>query len=136
MLGKTRRALLDDLKGADSASIHLTLGEEYDARWRPMLTRVRATRRTIGDLGERIEEFGDVRAQPNAFELPGNRRTETVYNGALKQQQQNIREMNFIDDMLNVVRTLKQDAEALKMRTMRSRRENRCSRKVLRIATS
>jgi energy-coupling factor transporter ATP-binding protein EcfA2 len=119
VLGKTRRALLDDLKGADLASIHLTLGEHRRAL-EANADQIRATRRTISDFGERIEEFGDVRAQLAAFEPLPETGAQGAYNGALKQQQQNIREAKTIDDMLNVVRTLKQDAEALKMRTMRS----------------
>jgi energy-coupling factor transporter ATP-binding protein EcfA2 len=119
VLGKTRRALLDDLKGTDLASIHLTLGEHRRAL-EANADQIRATRRTISDLGERIEEFGDVRVQLAAFEPLPETGAQGAYNGALKQQQQNIRESKAIDDMMNVVRTLKQDAEALRTRTTQS----------------
>ena len=119
VLGKTRRALLDDLKGTDLASIHLALGEHRRAL-EANADQIRAARTMIGDLGERIEEFGDVRAQLAAFEPLPETGAQGAYNGALKQQQQNKREVKAIDDMLNVVRTFKQDAEALKTRTTQS----------------
>jgi energy-coupling factor transporter ATP-binding protein EcfA2 len=116
VLGKTRRALLDELRGADLASIHLSLGEHRRAL-EANADHIRATRRTISDLGERIEEFGDIRAQLSAFEPLPETGVGGAYSGALKQQQHNVREAKRIEDMQAAVRTLKQDAENLKART-------------------
>ena len=67
VLGETRRALLDELRSAELSAIHLSLGEHrraLDAN----ADQIRAVRRSISDRAERIEEFGDVRAQLAAFE--------------------------------------------------------------------
>jgi hypothetical protein len=62
VLGETRRALLDELRGPELSAIHLSLGEHRRAL-EANADQIRAARRAIADLGERIEEFGDVRAQ-------------------------------------------------------------------------
>jgi chromosome segregation protein len=59
-LGDRRRALLDDLRGDQLSQIHLSLGE-HKRRLEANGDQIRAVRRSIDDLSERIEEVGDVR---------------------------------------------------------------------------
>src|SRR6266849_6887385 len=65
-LGDKRRALLDELRGEDLSKIHLLLGE-HRRGLEANADRIRASRKSINDLSERIQEFGDVRAKLNAM---------------------------------------------------------------------
>jgi energy-coupling factor transporter ATP-binding protein EcfA2 len=120
VLGETRRALLDELRGAELSAIHLSLGEHrraLDAN----ADQIRAARRAIGDLSERIEEFGDIRAQLAALEPVAETGTPNVYEKALKQQQRNTKEKKRVEDFLQTLRALTDDVEKFKLRIEQAR---------------
>jgi DNA repair exonuclease SbcCD ATPase subunit len=120
VLGETRRVLLDELRGQELSAIHLSLGEHrrvLDAN----AGQIRAARRTIGDLAERIEEFGDVRARLDALEPVEETGPAIAHNKALKQQQRNTKEKNRVEDCLQTLESLKDDAEDLKSRIDQAR---------------
>jgi energy-coupling factor transporter ATP-binding protein EcfA2 len=120
VLGETRRVLLDELRGQELSAIRLSLGEHrrgLDAN----ADQIRAARRTIGDLAERIEEFGDVRARLAALEPVEETEPATAHNKALKQQQRNAREKKRIEDYLQTLQSLKDDAEDLRSRIDQAR---------------
>jgi energy-coupling factor transporter ATP-binding protein EcfA2 len=114
-LGERRRALLDDLRGEQLSTIHLSLGEHRRAL-EANADRIRAARRSINDLSERIEEIGDARARLGAVgPLPENA-ASTEYTAASRQQQSNARERKRIDDALAALSSFARDAEAIKQR--------------------
>lgn len=120
VLGETRRALLDELRGAELSSIHLSLGEHrraLDAN----ADQIRAVRRGIADLSERIEEFGDIRAQLAALEPVAETGPSNVYDTALKQQQRNTKEKKRVEDFLQTLRLLTGDVEKFKSRIEQAR---------------
>src|SRR5215469_1071288 len=115
VLGETRRELLDELRASELSAIHLALGEHrrtLDAN----ADQIRAARRSIGDLAESIEEFGDVRARLAALEPVEETGPAAAHGRALKQQQRNAREKQRIGDFLQKLQSLKDDAEELKSR--------------------
>jgi energy-coupling factor transporter ATP-binding protein EcfA2/DNA-binding transcriptional regulator YdaS (Cro superfamily) len=120
VLGETRRTLLDELRGSELSAIHLSLGEQRRAL-EANADQIRAARRTIGDLGERIEEFGDVRAQLSALEPAAETGPSTVYDKALKQQQRNAKEKKRADDFLQALRLLTEEAGKFKSRIEQTR---------------
>jgi energy-coupling factor transporter ATP-binding protein EcfA2 len=114
-LGERRRALLDDLRGEELSRIHLSLGEHrrsLDAN----ADRIRAARRSINDLSERIEEFGDVRAKLDALGPLPETGPSTEYSKATKQQQCNSRERKRIDGVLEALGSFQREADSLKTR--------------------
>lgn len=114
-LGERRRALLDDLRGEQLSTIHLSLGEHRRAL-EANADRIRATRRSIDDLSERIEEIGDARARlAGVGPLPETAAT-TEYTAASRQQQSNSRERKRIEDALAALSSLARDAEGIKQR--------------------
>jgi energy-coupling factor transporter ATP-binding protein EcfA2 len=120
VLGETRRALLDELRAAELSTIHLSLGEHRRAL-DASAARVRAARRSIGDLAERIEEFGDVRAQLAALEPVAETGPSNVYDKGLKQQQRNAKEKKRVEDFLQTLRLLTADVEKFKSRVEQAR---------------
>jgi energy-coupling factor transporter ATP-binding protein EcfA2 len=120
VLGETRRALLDELRTSELSAIHLSLGEHrraLDAN----ADQVRAVRRSISDRAERIEEFGDVRAQLAAFEPVAETAQSTVYEKSLNQQQRNAKEKKRVDDFLQSLRVITDDASKFKSRIEQAR---------------
>jgi chromosome segregation protein len=114
-LGERRRALLDDLRGEQLSTIHLSVGEHRRAL-EANADRIRATRRSIDDLSERIEEIGDARARlASVGPLPENA-ASTEYTAATRQQQCNARERKRMVDALAALSSLARDAEAIKQR--------------------
>jgi 2-C-methyl-D-erythritol 2,4-cyclodiphosphate synthase len=59
VLGAKRRALLDDLRGEELSRINLSLAEHRRAL-EANADRIKAARRSIEDLEERVEELGDA----------------------------------------------------------------------------
>jgi energy-coupling factor transporter ATP-binding protein EcfA2 len=116
-LGDRRRALLDDLRGEELSRIHLSLGEHRRAL-EANADRVRAARRSINDLSERIEELGDVRAKLNALGPLPDTGPSTDYTKASKQQQCNSRERKRVDSVLEVLASCHREAESLKTRAI------------------
>ena len=115
VLGETRRELLDELHASELSAIHLSLGEHrrtLDAN----ADQIRAARRSIADLAESIEEFGDVRARLAALEPVEETGPAAAHGRALKQQQRNAREKQRSGDFLQKLQSLKGDAEELKSR--------------------
>lgn len=115
VLGETRRALLDELRGPELSAIHLSLGEHRRAL-EANADQIRAARRSIGDLAERIEEFGDVRARLAALEPVEESGPATAYNKALKQQQRNATEKARAEDFIRALRALTDEVESFKTR--------------------
>ncbi len=114
-LGEKRRALLDDLRGEQLSTIHLSLGE-HRRTLEANADRIRAARRSINDLSERIEEIGDARARLAAIgPLPQNE-ASTEYTAASRQQQSNTRERKRIDEVLAALSSLHRDAESIMQR--------------------
>lgn len=120
VLGETRRALLDELRSSQLSAIHLSLGEHRRAL-EANADQVRAVRRSIGDRAERIEEFGDVRAQLTAFEPVAETAQSMVYEKSLKQQQLNAKEKKRVDDFLQSLRAVTDDVSKLKSRVEQAR---------------
>jgi hypothetical protein len=114
-LGERRRALLDDLRGEQLSNIHLSLGEHRRAL-EANADRIRAARRSINDLSERMEEIGDARARLAAVGPLPESAASTEYTAASRQQQSNGRERKRIDDALAALSSLHRDAEAIKQR--------------------
>jgi len=115
VLGETRRGLLDELRSAELSAIHLSLGEHrrsLDAN----ADQIRAARRSIADLAERIEEFGDVRAQLAALEPVAETGPSTAYDKAFRQQQRNAKEKKGIEDFVQTLHLLTDDVEKFKSR--------------------
>ena len=120
VLGETRRTLLDQLRSSELSAIHLSLGEHrraLDAN----ADQVRAVRRSISDRAERIEEFGDVRAQLAAFEPAAETAQSTVYEKSLKQQQRNAKEKKRVEDFLQSLRLITDDVSKFKSRIEQAR---------------
>jgi len=120
VLGETRRVLLDELRGPELSAIHLSLGEHRRAL-EANADQIRTARRAIGDLAERIEEFGDVRAQLAALEPAAETGPSTPYDKGLKQQQRNAKEKKRVEDFLQTLRLLTDDAEKFKSRIEHAR---------------
>src|SRR5438270_4924334 len=120
VLGERRRALLDELRSTELSAIHLSLGEHrraLDAN----ADQIRAVRRSISDRAERIEEFGDVRAQLAAFEPVAETAQSTVYEKSLKQQQRNAKEKKRVEDFLQALRSITDDVNKSKSRIEQAR---------------
>jgi energy-coupling factor transporter ATP-binding protein EcfA2 len=115
VLGERRRALLDDLRGQELSKIHLSLGEHRRAL-EANADQIRTTRRSINDLSERIEEFGDVRAKLSALGPSPEIGPSTEYTKANRQQQCNSRERKRMDAVLEVLASFQREAESLKTR--------------------
>ena len=111
-LGERRRALLDDLRGEQLSAIHLSLGEHRRAL-EANADRIRTTRRSINDLSERIEEFGDARAKLNALGPAPESGASTEYTKASRQQQYNSRERKRIEGALAALSSLQRDADSM-----------------------
>lgn len=112
-LGEKRRALLDELRGEELSKIHLSLGEHRRAL-EANADRIRASRRSISDLSERIEEIGDVRAKLNALGPAPEVGPTTEYTKAHKQQQCNAKERKRVEGALEVLRPLQRAASGIK----------------------
>lgn len=115
VLGETRRALLDELRSTELSAIHLSLGEHRRAL-EANADQIRAVRRSISDRGERIEEFGDVRAQLAAFGPVAETPQSAVYEKALKQQQRNAKEKKRVEDFLQSLSLITDDVSKFKSR--------------------
>jgi energy-coupling factor transporter ATP-binding protein EcfA2 len=120
VLGETRRALLDELRSTELSAIHLSLGEHRRAL-EANADQIRAVRRSISDRGERIEEFGDVRAQLAAFEPVAETPQSAVYEKSLKQQQRNAKEKKRVEDFLQSLRLVTDDVGKFKSRIEQAR---------------
>src|SRR5207253_84889 len=85
-LGERRRSLLDDLRGEQLSTIHLSLGE-HRRSLEANGDRIRATRRSIIDLSERIEEYGDARGRLAALGPLPESAASTEFTTVSRQQQ-------------------------------------------------
>jgi energy-coupling factor transporter ATP-binding protein EcfA2 len=113
-LGDRRRALLDDLRGDQLSQIHLSLGE-HKRRLEANGDQIRAVRRSIDDLSERIEEVGDVRGRLDALGPQVETTSSIEYTKASKQQQSNMREKKRLDETAASLNRLKEAANLLKV---------------------
>lgn len=120
VLGETRRALLDELRSTELSAIHLSLGEHRRAL-EANADQIRAVRRSISDRGERIEEFGDVRAQLAVFEPVAETPQSAEYEKSLKQQQRNAKEKKRVEDLLQTLRLITDDVSKFKSRIEQAR---------------
>jgi energy-coupling factor transporter ATP-binding protein EcfA2 len=116
-LGEKRRGLLDDLRSEELSKIHLSLGEHRRAL-EANADRVRAVRRSVADLSERIEEFGDVSAKLESLGSLPETGSSTEYTKASKQQQCNSREKKKLDMILEFLASVQREAEALQKRLL------------------
>lgn len=112
VLGQKRRTLLDELRGEELNKIHLSIGEHKRAL-EGNADRIRAVRRTIADLSERIEELVDVRAKLEALGPLPEDESNVEYSKAVKQQQHNSRELKRIEAANNTLNSFRRDLEAL-----------------------
>src|ERR1700722_4659467 len=104
VLGQTRRNLLDELRSEEMRTIHLSLAESARAL-EANADRIRATQRTIQDLTEQSEEFGDVRTQLLAL-APSDREPTADFVRLSRQQHLNEREIAKLDKADRDLRTL------------------------------
>jgi DNA repair exonuclease SbcCD ATPase subunit len=112
VLGETRRNLLDELRSEQMRTIHLSLAESaraLDAN----ADRIRAAQRTIQDLTEQTEEFGDVRTRLGAL-APSDREPTADFVRLSRQQQLNEREITKLDTADRDLRTLTQTLDQLR----------------------
>lgn len=116
-LGEKRRALLDDLRGEELSRIHLSLGE-HRRGLEANADRIRAVRKSIGDLSERIEELGDVRGKLAALEPSPDVAPSAEYVKASKQQQCNSRERKRVQGVLELLSSLDRGAQELRTRAL------------------
>jgi DNA repair exonuclease SbcCD ATPase subunit len=115
VLGDKRRSLLDDLRIDELSTIHLSLAEHRRAL-EANADQIRAVRRLIHDLSERIEEFGDVRAKLDALGPLPESTPSTEYSKANKQQQCNARERKRIENVLVMLGSFQTEIESIKTR--------------------
>ena len=87
VLGQKRRNLLDELRSEQLRTVYLSLAESTRAL-EANADRIRAAQRTIQDLAEQTEEFGDVRAQLSAL-APSDRESSADVVRLSRQQQLN-----------------------------------------------
>ena len=111
VLGHKRRNLLDELRSEQMRTIHLSLAESARAL-EANADRIRAAQRTIQDLTEQAEEFGDVRARLNAL-APSDREPTADFVRLSRQQQLNQREISKLDTADRDLRTLDQTVDQL-----------------------
>jgi energy-coupling factor transporter ATP-binding protein EcfA2 len=95
VLGQKRRNLLDELRSEQMRTIQLSLSESTRAL-EANADRIRTAQRTIQDLTEQIEEFGDVRARLSAI-APSDRESGADFGRLSRQQQLNQREIAKLD---------------------------------------
>jgi hypothetical protein len=93
-------------------TIHLSLAESARAL-EANADRIRATQRTIQDLTEQSEEFGDVRTQLLAL-APSDREPTADFVRLSRQQHLNEREITKLDTADRDLRTLTQAVEQLR----------------------
>ena len=112
VLGQARRNLLDELRGEQMRTIHLSLAESaraLDAN----ADRIRAAQRAIQDLTEQAEELGDVRARLSAL-APSDRESAADFVGLSRQQQLNQREITKLDTAERDLQKLGQTLDELR----------------------
>ena len=112
VLGQKRRNLLDELRGEQMRTIHLSLAESARAL-EANADRVRMAQRTIDDLTEQIEELGDVRGHLSAL-APSDRESAEDFVRLSRQQQLDQREIAKLDAADRDLRTLGQTVEQLR----------------------
>jgi len=115
VLGQKRRSLLDELRGDQLRTIHLSLAESaraLDAN----ADLIRTTQRAIQDLTEQAEELGDVRARLNALP-PSDHEQAGDFVRVSRQQELNQRETNKLDHFDRELGTLDQSLEQVKKKT-------------------
>jgi energy-coupling factor transporter ATP-binding protein EcfA2 len=95
VLGQKRRNLLDELRSEQLRTIYLSLAESTRAL-EANADRIRTTQRSIEDLTEQTEEFGDVRARLAAL-APSDRESSADFVRLSRQQQLNQREIAKLD---------------------------------------
>lgn len=112
VLGDKRRTLLDELRGDQMRTIHLSLGEttrELEAN----ADRIRNAQRTIDDLTEQMEELGDVRVRLSAL-APSEDQAAGDFVQLSRQQQLNQRELAKLDSADRDLKALVQSVEQLR----------------------
>lgn len=111
-LGQKRRSLLDELRSEQMRTIHLSLAESaraLDAN----ADRIRTAQRTIQDLTEQTEEFGDVRARLSAL-APSDRESTEDFVRLSRQQQLDQREITKLDTADRDLKTLSQAIDQIR----------------------
>jgi energy-coupling factor transporter ATP-binding protein EcfA2 len=112
VLGHRRRNLLDELRSEQMRTIELSLAESaraLDAN----ADRIRAAQRTIQNLTEQAEEFGDARARLSAL-APSDRESTADFVRLSRQQQLNQREINRLDSADRDLRAVGQTVDQLR----------------------
>src|SRR5215831_9735273 len=112
VLGQRRRNLLDELRSEQMRTIELSLAESaraLDAN----ADRIRAAQRTIQNLSEQAEEFGDARARLSAL-APSDRESSTDFVRLSRQQQFNQREITKLDTADRDLRAVGQTVDQLR----------------------
>jgi len=112
VLGHKRRNLLDELRSEQLRTIHLSLAESTRAL-ETNADRIRTAQRTIEDLTEQTEEFGDVRARLTAL-APSDRESSADFVRLSRQQQLNQREIAKLDSADRDLKMLEQTLAQLR----------------------
>jgi energy-coupling factor transporter ATP-binding protein EcfA2 len=111
-LGEKRRNLLDELRSEQMQGIHLSLAESARAL-EANADRIRAAQRTIVDLTEQMEEFGDVRARLSAL-APSDRDSGEDFVQLSRQQQMDLREIAKLDSAERDLKALRDTLDRLR----------------------
>jgi energy-coupling factor transporter ATP-binding protein EcfA2 len=117
VLGHKRRNLLDELRGDQMRTIHLSLGETTRAL-EANADRIRTAQRAIDDLTEQIEELGDVRVRLSAL-TPSEDESAADFVHLSRQQQLDQREIAKLDSADRDAQTLGQTLEQLRKQAQR-----------------
>jgi energy-coupling factor transporter ATP-binding protein EcfA2 len=111
-LGPKRRALLDDLRPEELRQIHVELSERRRAL-EANADKLRLANSRLSDLGERLEEAGDLRARLAAMPAPVVDPKAAGYGLSVKQQQKNQKEARVLADLATIVQGLPDKVDAL-----------------------
>jgi len=111
-LGQKRRGLLDELRSEQMRNIQMSLAESSRAL-EANADRIRTSRRSIDDLTEQIEEFGDVRVRLSAI-APSDRESSGDFVQLSRQQQMDQREIAKLDSADRDLKTLGETLERLR----------------------
>lgn len=104
--GDRRRALLDDLRPAELHRIQLTLADQRRAL-EANADAIQAARRLVADLGEQLEELGDVRGRLQSLPELNDQSASPEFKSASAQRDANEREGQSVKNSLEAIAALR-----------------------------
>jgi energy-coupling factor transporter ATP-binding protein EcfA2 len=105
-LGGKRRALLDDLCAADMQRVQLALADQRRTL-EANADAIKAARRRVADITERIEELGDVHARHASLPPAAGQAATPEFQAATTQREANEREREALRTALDAITQLR-----------------------------